>query len=78
MELPQFDLADLVRGGFGEVVDELDSSARLTGRVTASLADLSIGDRVELRVCDPETVGIDPDFDPSYEEEWPIHVFDPV
>jgi len=57
-------------------VVELDSSARLTGRVAASLEDVSIGDRVELRVCDPETVDIDPDFDLSYEEEWPIHVFE--
>ncbi|WP_236035677.1 Zn-ribbon domain-containing OB-fold protein [Haloarcula rubra] len=57
-------------------VVELDSSARLTGRVAAPLDDVSIGDRVELRVRDPETVDIDPDFDLSYEEEWPIHVFE--
>ena len=59
-------------------VVELDSSARLTGRVAASLEDVAIGDRVELRVRDPGTVGIDPDFDLSYEEEWPIHVFEPI
>ena len=57
-------------------VVELDSSARLTGRVAASLEDVAIGDRVELKVRDPETVDIDPDFDLSYEEEWPIHVFE--
>ncbi|WP_254274615.1 Zn-ribbon domain-containing OB-fold protein [Haloarcula marina] len=57
-------------------VVELDSSARLTGRVTASLESVAIGDRVELRVCDPETVDIDPEFNLSYEEEWPVHVFD--
>ena len=55
-------------------VVELDSSARLTGRVDASLEDVAIGDRVELRVVDPET--IDPEFDLAYEEEWPIHVFE--
>ena len=59
-------------------VVELDSSARLTGRVAASLEDVAIGDRVELRVRDPGTVGIDPDFDLSYEEEWPVHVFEPI
>ena len=57
-------------------VVELDSSARLTGRVAASLDEVTIGDRVELRVCDPEDVDIDPDFDLSYETEWPVHVFD--
>ena len=57
-------------------VVELDSSARLTGRVDASIEDVGIGDRVELKVRDPETVDIDPDFDLSYEEEWPIHVFE--
>ena len=59
-------------------VVELDSSARLTGRVAAPLADVAIGDRVELQVRNPETVGIDPDFDLSYEEEWPVHVFELV
>jgi hypothetical protein len=51
-------------------------TGRITGRVGASLEDVSIGDRVELRVRDPETVDIDPEFDLSYEEEWPIHVFE--
>jgi len=57
-------------------VVELDSSARLTGRVDAPLADVTIGDRVELQVRDPEEAGIDSDFDLSYEEEWPVHVFE--
>jgi hypothetical protein len=57
-------------------VVELDSSARLTGRVDASLNDVAIGDRVELQVRDPETSAVDPDFDLSYEEEWPVHVFE--
>ncbi|MBB6645612.1 Zn-ribbon domain-containing OB-fold protein [Halobellus ruber] len=57
-------------------VVELDSSARLTGRVDAPLEDLAIGDRVELQVRDPRAAGIDPDFDLSYESEWPVHVFE--
>ena len=57
-------------------VVELDSSARLTGRVEAPLADVSIGDRVELQVRDPETVDNGSEFDLSYEEGWPIHVFE--
>ena len=59
-------------------VVELDSSARLTGRVDASLDAVAIGDRVELQVSDPETIGIDSEFDLSYEEDWPIHVFELV
>ena len=59
-------------------VVELDSSARLTGRVAASLEEIAIGDRVELQVQGPETVDIDPGFDLSYEAEWPIHVFELV
>ncbi len=57
---------------------ELDSSARLTGHVEAPLEEVSIGDRVELQVRDPEEIGIDPEFQLSYEEEWPIHVFEPM
>lgn len=57
---------------------ELDSSARLTGRVAASLEEVAIGDRVELQVQGPETVDIDPGFDLSYEAEWPIRVFELV
>jgi len=59
-------------------VVELDSSARLTGRVEAPLEDVAIGDRVELRVRDPRDAEIDPGFDLSYEAEWPIHVFELV
>lgn len=57
-------------------VVELDSSARLSGRVEAPLEEMSIGDRVELGIRDPEEIGIDPEFQLSYEEEWPIHVFE--
>jgi len=57
---------------------ELDSSARLTGRVTAPLEDVAIGDRVELQIRDADAVEFGSEFDLSYEEEWPIHVFEPV
>lgn len=57
-------------------VVELDSGARLTGRVTAPLGDVSIGSPVELRVRDPAEVGIDPAAFLSYEEDWPVHEFD--
>ena len=57
-------------------VVELDSGARLTGRVTADLDEVEIGSGVELRVRDPAEVGIDPEMHLSYEEEWPVHEFD--
>jgi len=57
-------------------VVELDSGARLTGRVTAPLDAVEIGSGVELRVRDPVEVGIDPEMDLSYEEKWPVHEFD--
>lgn len=57
-------------------VVELDSGARLTGRVTTSLSDVSIGSRVALQTRDPDEVGIDPSVHLSYEEEWPVHEFE--
>jgi hypothetical protein len=57
---------------------ELDSSARLTGRVDAPLDAVAIDDRVELRIDDPGTTDIDPSFDLSYETAWPVHVFELV
>ena len=56
-------------------VVELDSGARLTGRVTAELEEVEIGSAVELRVRDPAKVGIDPEMHLSYEAEWPVHEF---
>jgi uncharacterized OB-fold protein len=56
-------------------VVELDSGARLAGRVTADLEAVEIGSGVELRVRDPAEVGIDPEMHLSYEEEWPVHEF---
>lgn len=57
-------------------VVELDSGARLTGRVTAALEEVGIGSGVKLRVRDPAEVGIDPEMHLSYEEEWPVHEFE--
>ena len=59
-------------------VVELDSGARLTGRLTAPLGDVEIGSSVELRVRDPADVGIDPEAFLSYEKEWPVHEFELV
>lgn len=59
-------------------VVELDSGARLAGRVTAPIEEVAIGDRVELQVQNPEEAGIDPVMDLSYEEEWPVHAFELV
>ena len=58
---------------FPVAIVELDSGARLTGRVDADYADLAIGDSVRLSIREP-------DFDPAaslpYEEDWPLHVFE--
>jgi hypothetical protein len=54
-------------------VVELDSGARLTGRVEAAYDDLAIGTPVELAVRDPD-VGEETML--SYEVSWPLHVFE--
>ncbi len=59
-------------------VVELDSGARLTGRVDATPGGVEIGDPVELVVRDPVEEGIDPGAALSYEAEWPLHVFEPA
>ncbi|MEF8774960.1 MAG: Zn-ribbon domain-containing OB-fold protein [Haloarculaceae archaeon] len=63
---------------FPVAVVELDSGARLTGRVDADLEDIAIGSTVELDVRDPATEGIDPEAALSYEADWPLHVFELV
>ena len=63
---------------FPVAVVELDSGARLTGRVDADAAEIEIGSAVELAVRDPVAEGIDPDAALSYEDGWPLHVFEPV
>lgn len=53
---------------------ELDSSARVLGRVESSYDALSIDQRVELEVRTPEITAIN---SLAYETDWPIHVFVP-
>jgi hypothetical protein len=56
-------------------VVELDSGARLTGRLDADYEDVAIDDPVALTVRDPDEVVRKRSL--SYEEEWPLHVFEP-
>ena len=63
---------------FPVAVVELDTGARLTGRVDAETEDVEIGAAVELDVRDPAAEGIDPGAALSYEEDWPLHVFELV
>lgn len=55
---------------------ELDSGARLTGRVTAPMEDVEIGTGVAWRARDPDEVGIDPSAHLPYEADWPVHEFE--
>jgi len=61
---------------FPVAVVELDSGARLTGRVDAPTEDVEIGSSVTLAIRDPESEGIDPAAALSYEADWPLHVFE--
>ena len=67
-------LAD--RAPYTIAIVELDSGARLTGRLTVPYADAGIGMAVELsvRALDPD----EREMAVSYEREWPIHEFDPA
>lgn len=60
---------------FPVAIVELDSGARLTGRVDAAYDDLEIGISVRLAVREPDFA---PDATLPYEEGWPVHVFEPV
>lgn len=60
---------------FTVAVVELDSGARLTGRVRAPYGEARIGMAVRLSVIDAEDTehaALD------YEADWPLHVFDPA
>ncbi|MFC6988918.1 Zn-ribbon domain-containing OB-fold protein [Haloplanus sp. GCM10025708] len=57
-------------------VVELDSGARLLGRVDADYDAVAIGDDVELRVRDPTEA--EREIALSHEQDWPIHVFETV
>jgi uncharacterized OB-fold protein len=54
---------------------ELASGGRLTGRVDADHDDVEIGAPVELTVREPS--GGVADAALSYEQDWPVHVFEP-
>ncbi|HKJ57946.1 MAG TPA: Zn-ribbon domain-containing OB-fold protein [Halobacteriales archaeon] len=53
---------------------ELDSEARLTGRVEAPYDDVEIGTPVRLTVREPTEREKEAAL--SHEEEWPLHVFE--
>jgi len=67
-------LAD--RAPYTVAIVELDSGARLTGRVTVPYAETSIGLPVRLTARDPDED--EREMALSYEVDWPIHEFDPV
>ncbi|MDZ7700883.1 MAG: Zn-ribbon domain-containing OB-fold protein [Halobacteriales archaeon] len=67
-------LAD--RGPYTIAIVELDSGARLTGRVTVPYADVEIGMPVELSIRAPEADERELALD--HEREWPIHEFEPA
>jgi hypothetical protein len=54
---------------------ELDSGARLTGRLEADYEDVAIDDPVALTVREPDEAMRERSL--SYETEWPLHVFEP-
>ena len=55
---------------------ELDSGARLTGRVAADYDDVEIGTPVELTVR--ELTEEEREFALDHETDWPLHVFEPA
>lgn len=57
-------------------VVELDSGARITGRVDAPYAAVAIDDRVTLSVRPPSPALREASL--AVEAEWPIHVFELV
>lgn len=67
-------LAD--RAPYTVAVVELDSGARLTGRVTVPYADAEIDMPVQLIARAPDDD--EREMALSYEAEWPIHEFEPV
>jgi uncharacterized OB-fold protein len=73
---PPAPFADLAP--FTVAVVELDSGARLTGRVTEPYEAVEIGMAVELAIRDPDEVAVDPDAMLPYESDWPFHVFEPA
>ena len=64
------------RAPYTIAVVELDSGARLTGRLTVPYDDAEIGMPVELSVRAPEAD--EREMALEHEREWPIHEFDPA
>lgn len=60
---------------FPAAIVELESGARLPGRVDADYEDLAIGDRVRVDLRTPTAA--DEEFALDHERDWPIHVFVP-
>jgi uncharacterized OB-fold protein len=71
---PPSALAD--RAPYTVAIVELDSGARLTGRVTVPYADAAIDMPVRLVARPPDAD--EREMALSYEVEWPIHEFEPV
>ncbi|ERH04744.1 MAG: putative nucleic-acid-binding protein containing a Zn-ribbon [uncultured archaeon A07HR60] len=67
-------LAD--RAPYTVAIVELDSEARLTGRLTVPYADAAIGMPVEFSVRAPEAD--EREMALAHEQDWPIHEFDPA
>ncbi len=55
---------------------ELDSGARLTGRMTVPYDDVNIGMPIQLRIRQPEEIGADTEL--RQEKDWPLHVIEPA
>jgi uncharacterized OB-fold protein len=67
-------LAD--RGPYTVAIVELDSGARLTGRVAVPYAETDIGTPVRLTVRSPDDDELELALE--HEADWPIHEFEPV
>jgi uncharacterized OB-fold protein len=61
---------------FTVAVVELDSEARLTGRVSTPYDEVDIGMPVQLSVREP--TDNEKEAALTHEKEWPIHIFDPA
>lgn len=60
---------------FTVAIVELGTGARLTGRLEAPYEETEIGMSVRVTVRGPDEL---PDAALSHEEDWPLHVFEPV
>lgn len=70
---PPPEFADLAP--FTVAIVELETGARLTGRLEASYEETEIGMDVRVTVRGPEEL---PEASLSHEADWPLHVFEPA